>query len=55
VILDENKKTVVYKRYYHVFRKGELEDLLLKNFKNVEVLESFFDHASWGVILKKTK
>jgi hypothetical protein len=26
--INDQKKTVVYKRYYHVFRKGELEELL---------------------------
>ena len=38
--MDENKKTLVYKRYYHVFKKGELEEILLKNFDNIEILET---------------
>lgn len=36
--INKDKKTVVYKRYYHVFKKGELEELLaeMTGFKIVQ-------------------
>ena len=54
VINDSEKKTIVYKRFYHVFQKGELEELI-SEFKNLEIIESFYDQSNWGVIVKKTK
>jgi alkylated DNA repair protein alkB family protein 8 len=51
-VLDKERKTVVYKRYYHVFWKNELEDLI-KQIEGLEVVESYFDHANWCVKVKK--
>ena len=31
-IQDKDKKTVVYHRYYHMFLKGEMENLITANF-----------------------
>ena len=31
-IEDKDKQSTVYHRYYHVFREGELENLIVKNF-----------------------
>ena len=28
--IDDNKNTIVYKRYYHLFKKGELEENTLQ-------------------------
>ncbi len=50
--LNEGKKTLVYKRYYHMFKRGELEGLVAE-VPEVEILESFYDHANWCVILQK--
>lgn len=50
--VNEVKKTVVYKRYYHMFKNGELEDLI-KEVPEVEIEESFYDHANWCVKLRK--
>lgn len=50
--LNEGKKTLVYKRYYHVFKNGELEELI-KEVPEVQIEESFYDHANWCVRLKK--
>ena len=33
-IQDKDKKTVVYHRYYHMFLKGEMENLINNNFKD---------------------
>lgn len=50
--INEEKKTVVYKRYYHVFIKGEIENLV-SQIPNVQLMESYYDHANWVVRIKK--
>jgi len=50
--VNEGKKSLVYKRYYHMFKSGELEGLVAE-VPEVEIQESFYDHANWCVILKK--
>lgn len=50
--LNEGKKALVYKRYYHVFKNGELEELI-QEIPELEIEESFYDHANWCVKLKK--
>jgi hypothetical protein len=53
---DEEKLTTVYHRYYHMFRQGELENLITANFEGrFKIEDSFFDHANWVVILNKLK
>lgn len=52
-----DKKTVVYKRFYHVFRKGELE-ALVEEVKgegdwHLRVARSYFDHENWCVEIEK--
>ncbi len=41
------------KRFYHVFREGELVELIEKHVDCLHVLESFYDHANWCVIAEK--
>ena len=50
---DTNINCKVYQRYYHVFYKGELEDLINKAGLKVEIEKSYFDHANWCCIIKK--
>lgn len=38
-------------RYYHLFVKGELESLI-KSF-DVNIVNSFYEHGNWGLILQK--
>jgi alkylated DNA repair protein alkB family protein 8 len=52
ILKEDKKNSTVYHRYYHMFIKGELEDLL-KKFENVSIVESYYDHANWCCILKK--
>jgi hypothetical protein len=52
IVINEGKKTLVYKRYYHMFKKGELEELV-QEAGGVEIRESFYDNDNWCVILKK--
>ncbi|XP_070197775.1 uncharacterized protein [Littorina saxatilis] len=40
-------------RFYHVFREGELVSLVAQNIRGVEIVDSFYDHANWCLILKK--
>ena len=49
---DKNINCMVYQRYYHVFYKGELEDIIKKTGINVEIEKSYFDHANWCCIIK---
>jgi alkylated DNA repair protein alkB family protein 8 len=39
--INEEKKTVVYKRYYHVFKEGEMEDLL-KEIEGFKLIDRYF-------------
>lgn len=39
-------------RFYHIFKKGELEKLI-NNFDNVKIINSFYEKGNWGVIIKK--
>ena len=50
---DKNINCKVYQRYYHVFYKGELEDIIKKAGEDVEIEKSYFDHANWCCIIKK--
>ena len=53
-IKDKDKQSTVYHRYYHVFREGELEALILKYFKDKLAIESkYYDHANWVVVCRK--
>ena len=53
IMEDKKIDCTVYQRYYHVFYKGELEDLINKTGDNVEIIKSYFDHANWCCIIKK--
>jgi SAM-dependent methyltransferase len=53
VIINETKqKLVIYERFYHVFKKGELEGLI-DNIEGVVILESFEEYGNYGVIVEK--
>ena len=53
IIEDKKIDCTVYQRFYHVFYKNELEDLINKTGTNVEIIKSYFDHANWCCIIKK--
>ncbi len=44
----------VYHRYYHLFRKGELEDMC-SSVSGTEIIQSYYDKGNWCVIVQKTK
>lgn len=50
----EDKKATVYHRYYHVFKEGELEELITEGFAGkLEIRERYYDHANWVVCCEK--
>jgi hypothetical protein len=51
---EEQKPTeeVVYQRYYHLFKKGEL-DSLIESIPQAKVIESVWDHENWYVLTQK--
>ena len=53
IMKDKKIDCTVYQRYYHVFYKGELEDIINKTGDNVEIVKSYFYHANWCCIIKK--
>ena len=50
--VDEAKRTVVFKRYYHLYDKGELEGLV-EEVSCVQLVDSFFDKSNWCAIYEK--
>ncbi|KAF9133821.1 tRNA methyltransferase, has a role in tRNA modification [Mortierella sp. 14UC] len=44
----------VYNRYYHLFQKGELEDLVLQTNK-ASIVQQGYDRDNWWCILEKTR
>ncbi|KTW26153.1 hypothetical protein T552_03045 [Pneumocystis carinii B80] len=47
---DEVVETKIHKRYYHLFRKGELEEYIEK--AGGEVIESGYEHDNWWAEMK---
>jgi alkylated DNA repair protein alkB family protein 8 len=48
---DETKGLVVFQRYCHMYRQGELENLI-EQIDELEVVESAFESGNWQVILR---
>ncbi|XP_006009444.1 probable tRNA methyltransferase 9B isoform X1 [Latimeria chalumnae] len=42
-------------RYYHVFREGELAELIEKHVFELHVLQIYLDHANWCLIAEKVQ
>ncbi|XP_051522111.1 probable tRNA methyltransferase 9B [Myxocyprinus asiaticus] len=40
-------------RYYHVFREGELTQLIENHVEELHVLHTYLDHANWCVVAEK--
>lgn len=54
IIKDQKSNCMVYQRYYHVFKKGEIEQLI-NQIEDIEIEYSYYDHANWCCIVKKIK
>eukprot|EP01026_Neomeris_dumetosa_P012694 TRINITY_DN14425_c2_g1_i6.p3 TRINITY_DN14425_c2_g1~~TRINITY_DN14425_c2_g1_i6.p3 ORF type:complete len:107 (-),score=15.84 TRINITY_DN14425_c2_g1_i6:145-465(-) len=50
--IDNRKGAIVFKRYYHLYRKGELEELV-QRVKGVKLVESYFDTSNWCAIFQR--
>lgn len=46
---------ITYHRYYHVFREGELDQLIEKYVENLHIISSYYDHSSWCVVAEKVQ
>lgn len=44
-----------YHRFYHVFREGELVDLIERHVDNLHILNCYYDHANWCVVAEKVQ
>ncbi|XP_077421362.1 putative tRNA methyltransferase 9B [Vanacampus margaritifer] len=42
-------------RYYHVFREGELAELIANHVTQLRVRHTYFDHANWCVVAEKVE
>lgn len=42
-------------RYYHVFREGELDQLIERYVENLHIITSYYDHASWCIVAEKVR
>lgn len=42
-------------RYYHVFKHGELTELIENNVEDLRILQTCLDHANWCVVAEKVK
>ncbi|XP_033742724.1 uncharacterized protein LOC117329102 [Pecten maximus] len=40
-------------RYYHVFREGELIELITNHVHSLRVVSNMFDHSNWCVVVEK--
>lgn len=47
--------SITYHRYYHVFREGELDQLIERYVENLHIISSYYDHASWCVVAEKVQ
>ena len=48
-----NSGTVTLHRYYHVFRQGELDQLIERYVENLHIISSYYDHANHCVVAEK--
>ncbi|CAH0560370.1 unnamed protein product [Brassicogethes aeneus] len=46
---------ITFHRYYHVFREGELDNLIEKYVENLHIISSYYDHSSWCIIAEKVR
>lgn len=52
VEFDKEKQAVVFKRFYHVFERDELADLI-RSVPDTEVLEILYDRSNWCISFRK--
>ena len=50
--IDREKGSIVFKRYYHLFDEGELDELICQ-ISDLTVEASFYDKSNWCCIFRK--
>lgn len=53
--LNEDSTNSLNKRYYHVFRRNELDNLIKECAPNLIIYESYYDHGNWSICARKEK
>lgn len=52
---EHDANNTLNKRYYHVFRKNELDNLIKENCPNLIIYDSYYDHGNWSICARKEK
>nr|CAD7576932.1 unnamed protein product [Timema californicum] len=52
---DNGGGAITFHRYYHVFREGELDQLIERYVENLHIISSYYDHANWCVVAEKVQ
>ncbi|XP_066592111.1 uncharacterized protein fid [Prorops nasuta] len=52
---DRGGGAITYHQYYHVFKEGELDQLINKYVENLHIISSYYDHASWCIVAEKVQ
>lgn len=47
--------SIMFHRYYHVFREGELDALIDEFVENLHIISSYYDHTNWCIIAEKVR
>ncbi|XP_066905658.1 serine-rich adhesin for platelets isoform X2 [Halyomorpha halys] len=55
LLSDSGGGAITFHRYYHVFREGELDQLIEKYVENLHIISSYYDHANWCIIAEKVQ
>ncbi|XP_078078982.1 putative tRNA methyltransferase 9B isoform X2 [Mustelus asterias] len=59
VSVKDKKDQIAYNstclRYYHVFKQGELIELIDKYTEGLQVIQTYYDHANWCVVVEKVR
>ena len=50
---EENDLISKNNRFYHVFKKNELNDLVRESCPNLLIYESYYDHGNWVICARK--
>ncbi len=53
VEFDEKKRTLVFRRYYHLFEETELSNLV-QRIESAHVEDSFYDKSNWCVVMRRS-
>tara|TARA_B110000208_G_scaffold150791_1_gene182132 strand:- start:288 stop:920 length:633 start_codon:yes stop_codon:yes gene_type:complete len=50
----DHRQNILGKRYYHIFKENELEELV-NEFNSVKIYKSFYEKGNYGIILVKNE